>query len=440
MNRLSFLSILFLLNGVFGADTLFIIADIANVRKKPEPDASIIAKLNINTPIVVKESKGDWIKLSGIKLMNGKTIKLDGWIHKSLSDKNALTVSFIEQQIHSSKEEQEKEKWLSRFMAIAPQEGYVFELKEKVEKFTANMSDTGKQKWISVLNDKQPIYVAYRSSGNIETDYQDGKLSYRRPVPPAYLLGFIDTTGVFHSTFTPVFNDEPEGVPDDFDEISNENSQERADRFRKFVNSIRLKISGLQWYMANNSSCISGTAFIPKLNNQGLIEMGPPPECLPEEKETFYFSSPVSIAITPGLEDLNRIKPVLTDSIRKNARCRYHYDDAGWEKPMTIRSVSSYNIGETGFLHLAVNWYDNGNGGNALSHFVLDNKNVIRWHLHGMGSYHATPWFIHKQGGDTLYFTLTESFNTTCGCTCGHDQIGFISVYQKQLRTNAIST
>ena len=56
MNRLSFLS--FLLNGVFGADTLFIIADIANVRKNPSrmPHYSQTQYQHSNR---CEESKGD---------------------------------------------------------------------------------------------------------------------------------------------------------------------------------------------------------------------------------------------------------------------------------------------------------------------------------------------------------------------------------------------
>lgn len=394
----------------------FIVADIANVRSKPIAGASITAKLHINTKIIVERAKEDWLKIKEIISDSGKKLPIIGWIHTSLVQKQPVTLNQIEKELEIDTDYVHLQCWADRLLALKPDDLNI------LERYTLIVKDSTKLNWAHQrLQGKEDVYVSF-------VNY-DGTI---------YLLGKIDSIGQFITLFSQQHNEEFDRYPPG---MKYENEEEANSMFAELT----AQAQGLRWYAlvedCGDYKLLEGTPFIATLTSNKLIKLGNTDKIHKKLKSRFLFSSPVRKFNNGGGIDSTRIlNELLTKTRLDSSRCRFAYEDQGFDKPMALNRLVSDRIGFTEYYRVSCNIIDMGNKDTIISHFVIDKSSKIYWHLSGRGRTFESQWYRVGPEDNGRIFTFLEEVDTICGCTCGVETMGYIAVRGKNLFTVPIPT
>jgi hypothetical protein len=167
----------------------YIIADIANIRKQPTTDASVIARLHIGNSFSSSKSSGDWVFIdTAYRTQRSdrnhnpnhfQQFILNGWINSASCSETKVDTQFVDKQIMQATMLADSLKWLERRVGLTPQNRtYLIAL----QKAYATVGDTVKVAAIGMrLRGTDPTYLARKEEDCI------------------YLLGVIDSAGNFRS-------------------------------------------------------------------------------------------------------------------------------------------------------------------------------------------------------------------------------------------------
>ncbi len=185
----SFVTLMFLFSAYLYAGVAtdyYVIADIANIRQKPELDAPIIGKVRIGNRLSTSRTSGKWLFIDTVYLSdNGNFSKeyrhypIKGWIYRSSCDGNKIDKDYLSMMLNKSETLEDSIKWLERLAAFDPGDRKVLETLHRG--YTA-AGDSVKATAIGVrLRGTDPVYIAAGDGDRI------------------YLLGVIDSVGDFRS-------------------------------------------------------------------------------------------------------------------------------------------------------------------------------------------------------------------------------------------------
>jgi hypothetical protein len=132
-----------------------IVADIANIRSQPKPDAKIIARLRIGNCFYAKKISGEWAFLDSVH-----NLAVNGWVNLSACVDNRVDPAFIDNQIKQAKTFADTIKWCERRVALTPDSKDF--LKALQKGYTA-LGDSARAREIGRrLRGTDPTYIAQR--------------------------------------------------------------------------------------------------------------------------------------------------------------------------------------------------------------------------------------------------------------------------------------
>lgn len=159
MNRYRFLPvcafICILIASLFATE--YVKVDMANVRSEPSSDASIVARIRLNTTVNYEKNEGEWLQIIDVGY-EGKTYKVSGWIHRSLLMSKPVDTSFINRALEKCSTISDSIPWLERRIGLAPDNKTY--LKALRTAYDRNEEKERAAAIISLMQNKESVFIA----------------------------------------------------------------------------------------------------------------------------------------------------------------------------------------------------------------------------------------------------------------------------------------
>ncbi|MFP4013910.1 MAG: SH3 domain-containing protein [Chitinispirillaceae bacterium] len=224
MERYRFLHILaFMIILTSSLCAQYIKVDMANVRGAPSSDASIVARLRMNTSVNADNSEGEWQRIADVAY-EGKKYDVSGWIHNSLLISKPVDASLINRELEKCTTIKDSIPWLERRAALEPDNSSNLEMLR--DAYERNGEKSRSEAVATLIQKKESVFLA--------CDFGARGIN---------ILGEIDSSNNFHALTWRKHN-----LHHGFDDkgwVPNDTSDERI---MKRASSLRIQLSGLFWH------------------------------------------------------------------------------------------------------------------------------------------------------------------------------------------------